>query len=247
MNFDEQLAYLDKLDAYITKRASLLSSQQPGDTYRSERIDDLVGALSEAQGLYPRITFNRKDSYFEEEYVDFDTIMAAVRPVLSKHGLAVVQQQRIHENGMTLLHTILTHNTGQWMESRARILPLKEGAKIYASELNFQKSQALQALLGVTVTNDSADDNAYMAMMPTRMTSEKGTAINHMVENVSRDTITKEQLEELEYELAEYEDLAKMILDQWKLQALADMPKSKYMKAITKIREIKLLRSGIKK
>ena len=247
MNFDEQLDYLDKLDAYIAKRANLLMSNQPGDTYRSDQIADLIASLSKAQGEYPRITFNRKDAYFEEEYADFDTIMSAIRPILSRNGLAVVQQQRIHDNGQTLLHTILTHNSGQWMESRARILPLKEGARVYGSELNYQKTQALTTLLGVTVTNDSADDNAYAAMLPSRMTGEKGTAINHSVENLSRDTITKEQLEELEYELAEYEDLAKMILDQWKLQALADMPKSKYMKAITKIREIKLLRSGVRK
>ena len=173
--------------------------------------------------------------------------MSVIRPILSEHGLAVVQQQRIHDTGVTMLHTILSHTSGQWMESRSRIIPLKDGAKTYASELIFQKTQALQSLLGISITNDPADDNAYMAMMPTRLTAEKGTAINHDYENTSRDTITKEQLEELEYELAEYEDLAKMILDQWKLAALADMPRNKYMKAITKIREIKLLRSGVKK
>jgi len=246
MNFNEQLDYLDKLEALIAKKAAAACSV-PADVYQSEKIDELIKALSLAQGQYPKITFNRKDAYFEEEYADFDTIMSVIRPILSKSDLAVVQQQRVHTTGVTMLHTILMHSSGQWMESRNRIIPLKEGAIAYASELNFQKSHALRTLLGVTVTNDVTDDNAYVAMMPTRTMAEKGTSINHSIENLSRDTITKEQLEELEYELAEYEDLAKMILDQWRLQSLADMPKSKYIKAITKIREIKLLRSGSKK
>lgn len=247
MTFDEQLLFLDKLESLILKKAHVIAAARPDDRYRSEDINALVEALSKGQGEYPSIKFNRKDAYFEQEYADFDAIMSVIRPILSKHGLAVVQQQRIHESGVTMLHTILSHTSGQWIESRSRIIPLKEGATVYGSELNFQKSQALQSLLGITITNDPYDDNAYAAMASARMTSEKGTAINHDYENTSRDTITKEQMEELEYELAEYEDLAKMILDQWKLAALADMPKNRYMKAITKIREIKLLRSGVKK
>jgi hypothetical protein len=246
MNFTEQLEYLDKLEALIAKKAAALAGCQPGDSYRSTDINELIASLSKAQGQYPQITFNRKDAYFQEGYADFNCIMTAVRPIMSQHGLAVYQQQRIHDGGATMLHTILSHTSGQWIESRARILPLKEGVNVYESELNKQKSLALQSLLGISITNDPADDNGYVAMQPTRMTSEKGTALNLSHENLSRETVTKEQLEELEYELAEYPDLAKMILDQWKLQALADMPKNKYLAAIKKIREIKLLRSGIK-
>lgn len=245
MNFDEQLAFLEMLDSLIMRKAELIAAARPADVYRSDQINLLISSLSKAQGQYPKIIFNRRDSYFQEEYADFDTIMSAIRPILSEQQLAVMQQQRIHENGITMLHTILTHESGQWMESRARIIPLKEGAKVYASELNFQKSHALTTFLGITVTHDLDDDNACAAMAPTRIMNEKGTAINYNVQNNSRDTVTKEQLEELEYELTDYPDLAKMILDQWKLSALADMPKSKYMTAIKKIREIKSLRNGL--
>lgn len=246
MNFDEQLLYLDKIEALILKKADKLAQATPKDQYSSESINELVTSLSKAQGEYPQIKFNRKDAYFQEEYADFNAIMSVIRPILSHHGLAVVQQQRIHDGGLTMLHSILSHTSGQWIESRSRILPVKDGIAVYASELNLQKSLALQSLLGISITNDPADDHGYMAMQPIRTKSEVGTAINHSHENLSRDTITKEQLEELEYELAEYEDLAKMILDQWKLQGLADMPKNKYMTAINKIRSIKLLRSGVK-
>ena len=58
--------------------------------------------------------------------------------------------------------------------------------------------------------------------------------------------MTKEQLEELEYELADYPDIAEKVLDGLHLQNLADMPKSKYMSSLTRIREIKMVREGKK-
>lgn len=244
MNFDEQLAYLDKLEALIIKKCQ--ERTIPQDHYRSESIKELIASLAQAQGEFGPIFFNRKDSYFNENYVDFDAIMSVVRPVLSRHNLAFVQQQRIHDGGITMLHTVLLHGSGQWMESRSRLLPIKDGIAAYESELNVQRSLALQSLLGISIANNPADDHGYQAMRSLRDKGEAGTAINHMHENISRDTITKEQLEELEYELAEYEDIAKMILEQWKLQCLADMPKNKYMTAINKVRSIKLLRSGLK-
>ena len=60
----------------------------------------------------------------------------------------------------------------------------------------------------------------------------------------SFEAITREQIEELEYELAEYPDLAESILDGLRIQSLADMPKSQYGVSIRRIREIKQLRNG---
>lgn len=246
MNFEEQLDYLDKIESLIAKRVAITAQNIPHDQYRSESINDLIASLSKAQGEYPPITFNRKDAYFNEDYADFDAIMSAIRPVLSQHQLAVVQQQRVHDGGITMLHTILLHESGQWLEGRSRILPIKDGIAAYESEINLQKSLALQSLLGISISHNPTDDHGYMAMRSVREKGEAGTALNHMHENLSRETITKEQLEELEYELAEYPDIAKMILDHWKLSSLADMPKNKFMTAITKVRSIKLLRSGVK-
>ncbi len=65
MNFDEQLAYLDKLEALIAKKAHSLAQSMPQDHYRSDTINDLIASLSKAQGAFGRISFNRKDAYFK--------------------------------------------------------------------------------------------------------------------------------------------------------------------------------------
>lgn len=242
MDFIQQLEFFEKLEVYIQIRVTKAVAAVAVDPYRSESVVNLLDALSKAQGEYKHISFNRKDSYFEEEYADFDSIMMALRPTLSKYGLSIIQQQRITEGGATMLHTIIGHESGEWTESRSRILPIKEGPLGYVSELNLHKRHALMCLLGVSVAHDNADDNAYVAMQPIRTKVEKGTSPALSYENTSRDTITREQLEQIEYELAEYPDIAKMILDQWKLQALADMPKNKYDKAFRRVLEIKELR-----
>ncbi len=60
------------------------------------------------------------------------------------------------------------------------------------------------------------------------------------------ETITREQIEEIEYELADpqFHDIVPQILDGLKIQSIADMPKSKFLIAIRRIREIKQLRTG---
>jgi hypothetical protein len=50
----------------------------------------------------------------------------------------------------------------------------------------------------------------------------------------------------MEYELAQYDDIAEQVLDGLRIQSIADIPKSKYRAAITRIREIKELRNGSK-
>ena len=74
----------------------------------------------------------------------------------------------------------------------------------------------------------------------------KGTALNtkYNPKENKYESITTEQLEELEYELAEFPDIAEQILEGFKIQSLANMPKQKFLPAVSRIREIKLLRNG---
>jgi hypothetical protein len=82
-------------------------------------------------------------------------------------------------------------------------------------------------------------------MYSQREVKSKGVAINAKYDprDVTKETITKEQLNELEYELAEYPDIAEMVLDGLKIQSLADIPKSKFQVSATRIREIKRIRN----
>lgn len=216
------------------------------DPYRSGEIKDLFAALAKAQGDYPVIGPNRENPYFKSNYTDLDTILRSVRPALTKYGLCFAQQIRINDDGATILHSILGHSSGQWMECRSRIIPIKNDPQTYGSTLTYQKRYAAMAILGVTCSQDKADDDAEIAMVNTRDMIAKGPSTKYSPKDQSHEVVTKEQLDELEYELSEHPDIGEMVLDKLQLQSLADMPKSKYMPSLQRIREIKNARNGVK-
>lgn len=222
-----------------------VSPQQP---YQSTEIKELAVALAKAQGEYEPVLFNRENPYFKNSYADLHAIMDSVRKPLAKNGLSFIQQTQIDDSGATMLHTRLMHSSGQWLECRTRIVPPKNDVQSYGSTLTYQKRYAAQALLGITIAGDKDDDDGEIAVVPMRETFAKGTALNtnYNAKIESKDCVTREQIDELEYELAEFPDICEMVLDGLKIQSLADMPKSKYQASVTRIREIKNARKGVK-
>lgn len=244
-----ELLLKDLKDLYAKERdlslALLRKELIKEDPYESEETSKLADALSKAQGEYKRITYNRENPYFKSSFADMEQIMSSVEKALAKYGLSFYQFTRL-DDGATILISIIKHSSGQWISSRTRILPPKNDPQSYGSTLSYQKRYQAQCLLRVTVAHDLDDDDAEMAMVDQRQIIAKGTALNtkYNPKEQTNDTITKEQLEELEYELAEYSDIAEQVLDGLKIQSLADMPKSKYLVSLQRIREIKRLRNG---
>jgi ERF superfamily len=228
----------------ITQMIAQLAPVTVNESYQSFEIDELAAALATAQGHYEPVLVNRINPYFQTHYADLDMIMKSVRKALANNNLSFIQQIRINSEGMTILHTRLMHGSGQWIESRCRILPSKNDDQTYGSTLTYQKRHAAMTLLGVTVADDRMDDDAEIAMIGSRKILAKGPSTKYNPKEESTETITKEQLEELEYELGDYPDLAEEIMDKLRIQSLADMPKSKFLVSIGRVREIKNARDG---
>jgi len=246
-SFLTQLKFLQALQDHIDKNVQEKLKSLPQDAYESDKTEKINEALSKAQGEFPPIGLNKTNPYFKNKYADFDSIVRAVRPILSKNGLSITQQTVISDTGTTLLITRLRHNSGQWIDTKARILPTKNDAQSYASALTYMKRYSFMALLNITTSDDISDDDAEAVMYDVRDTKAKGVALNtkYNPKEQTGEVITKEQLEELEYELGDYDDVAEMVLDGLKIQSMADMPKSKFMVSIKRIREIKNAREGI--
>ena len=214
--------------------------------HRSETIDLLATSLAKAQSEMPVAKKDSENPYFKSNYADLAEIVSVSRPCLSKNGLSVTQNVITDDSGATMLHTILMHSSGQWTESTMRVVPPKNDIQTISSYITYLKRIAYAALIGVVAQNE--DDDAEVAVATSRQTFAKGAALNHKYDprTESSEVITKEQLEELEYELSEYSDVAQMLLDGLKIQSIADMPKSKYGVSIRRVREIKQLRNGAK-
>jgi hypothetical protein len=211
---------------------------------QSKEINELATALAKAQAEIEIAGRKETNPFFKSKYADLAELIKVSRPALTKNGLAVLQQIITDGDGMTWIHTIMTHSTGQWIETKMRVIPLKNDPQSFGSCITYLRRYCYAALVNIAVSDE--DDDGEAAMYDQRQVFAKGTALNtkyNPKENVN-ETITKEQREEMEYELESYTDIAEMILDGFKIRSIADMPKSKFMAAIQRVREIKNAREG---
>ena len=132
------------------------------DELFSEEIHEIATALAAAQGEFPAIPRSRevlvrpKDaskSPYKFWYATLDGILTAVRPVLSKHGLALTQM--VVEKR---LRTILMHSSGQYI---GHDMPLTyyEAPQQYGSELTYKRRYGVATLLCIAADDDD-DGNA---------------------------------------------------------------------------------------
>lgn len=208
------------------------------DPYQSECTNELDASLSKAQGEYKTIANNRMNPFFKSEYADFNAIMSTVLPILSKNGLCLRQFTKSDDSGGTTLHTRLSHSSGQWCESRCRIVPAKNDDQAWASTITYKKRHQAMALLGITIDRDASDDDAEENMKPVRINDLRGTAVNHTYtpSDQTYETINAHERDQLASALAGWPDIAKSILSSYKIGSLADLPRAKYAHVIKQVR-----------
>ena len=240
------LEALAKLSAQISKLAEKKDEKPPKlvAPARSKEIKDLCAAIAKAQSEIKIAGLTKENPYFKSRYADLAEMIRVSRPALSKNGLSVIQQVIQNEDGQNILNTILLHSSGQWIESRMRIVPPKNDVQSMGSYITYLKRYAYGSLVGVVASDE--DDDGEVAVHEHRENFNKGTGLNHKYnpKQQSYETITKEQLEELRYELKSHTDLAEEILEKMKIQSLSDMPKNKFLASIKRIREIVRKRDG---
>lgn len=236
---DELAKIKTQLDDFKTPNIVSLPS-------RSVELNELFSALSKAQSEMKIAGTTSENPYFKSSYADLAEIVKASRPALTKNGLSVLQQIIPNDDGQNLLITILGHSSGQWIETRMRILPAKPDIQSLGSYITYLRRYSYASIIGVVASGE--DDDGEIAVLPHRESAAKGTALNtkYNPKEQSYESITKEQLQELHYELEEFPDIAEMILEGMKIQNLSDLPKSKFLVSVNRIREIKKIRKGDK-
>ena len=119
----------------------------------SDQIDLIAAALAKAQGEVKNPSFNRVNPHFKSKYADLGEVLSAVRPALSKNGISIMQMTDVTETGI-VLHTRLTHESGQWIEGVYPVSPMGTHQQMGAA-LTYAKRQALSAIVGVAGEDDT--------------------------------------------------------------------------------------------
>ena len=233
-----------KLSKEITE---LVKPQELADPYESDQINEIATALSKSQGELPAVLHNRDNSFFKSSYADLHAIMSTIRPSLARNGLSLSQFTKIGSNGEIVLHTRLRHSSGQWIETRSRIIPEKGDVQSYGRAVSYHRRYGIMSLIGITASNDASDDDAEGLMEKHRDIGTTSTLNKYEPTRQSYTPITTDQLEELEMELEGYPDLASRLMASIKVEQLCDMPKSMFLDTIKKIREHKIRLSEVRK
>jgi hypothetical protein len=140
----------------------------------SESLNELAGALSQAQGEFPSIPKDctakirtKSGGEYSFRYADLETILASVRPVLAEHGLSLIcdVQFQVTSNGRAMVATVrLMHSSGQWVESSPLAVPIepdsydRQPAQACGSSATYATRYAIEALLAIRASED--DDGA---------------------------------------------------------------------------------------
>jgi hypothetical protein len=119
----------------------------------SEQVNEIAEALASAQGEVKNPSFNRVNPHFKSKYADLGEVLSVVRPALSKYGIALMQMTDVTDTGI-VLHTRLTHSSGQWIEGVYPVSPMGTHQQMGAA-LTYAKRQALSAIVGVAGEDDT--------------------------------------------------------------------------------------------
>ncbi len=124
---------------------------------QSENINELVSALSKAQGVMQAAIKDSTNPFFKSKYADLGSVWDAARPHLSVNGLAVMQfAEQVGDKFM--LVTMLAHSSGQWIKSYLPIKPKNDDSQGIGAAITYMRRYGLTALVGV-VCDDDDDGN----------------------------------------------------------------------------------------
>jgi hypothetical protein len=221
---------LAKIEALLTEALK----KQPKSFLRSDSIVELATALPKAQRCYKPILKLNDNPYSIIAYASLTSLVGATFEALADNGLSVVQTLIDYpQDKIKLLHTILLHTSGQYIESQVLVEPTTSDPVGMTSYFNWLKRTTYASLVGYPLPQEDDDGSAYQ---------QKDTKVT-IIDNYVR--IDKRELEELEMELDGFPELAEMLLRDLKITKLSDMPKSKFRSAINNIRKQKLILKGV--
>jgi hypothetical protein len=126
----------------------------------SESIGKLAEALAKAQGAIEGAKKDSANPFFKSKYADLASVWDACRKALSENALSVVQTtDSIGDlSDLVIVNTRLCHSSGEWIEGRLIMKPVKADPQGIGSCLTYARRYALSAMVGIAPEDD--DGNA---------------------------------------------------------------------------------------
>lgn len=126
---------------------------------KSESIKNLAVALSKFQSEVENPKNTADNPFYHSKYAPLQDVLNTVRPLLSKHGLSVIQSPAGDGQSVSIT-TLLIHESGEWIEFDPLILKAEKMTPQGAgSAITYGRRYALSAVLGIS-SEDDDDGNS---------------------------------------------------------------------------------------
>jgi hypothetical protein len=141
---------------------------------RSAGIAALAVAMAKAQAEMNNPAKDSVNPHFKSRYADLAAVLDAIKPVLLRHGLSVMQFPCELDDAAALTTLLVHAASGEWIETCIKLRPVKADPQGVGSSLTYMRRYCLLAVAGVTAEDD--DDGNAATHRPAEKQSAKQPA-----------------------------------------------------------------------
>jgi len=148
----------------IESQSSKVTFNGKGQSKMDNQLTALLTALNKVQGELKPVEKSKSNPHFRSKYATLEDILEVAIPLLSKHGLVLIQSLAGTETSPTL-ETIIAHVSGQNIKSTAPLFCKELTSQGLGSAITYMRRYSLMAILGISTTDE--DDDGNRASKPT--------------------------------------------------------------------------------
>jgi hypothetical protein len=139
----------------------------------------LFAALAKAQAELENASKTSRNEHFRSSYADLAEVLNRVRPVLSAHGIAVIQSPSF-DGAQVHCETILAHCEGGWIAGRLSCVPAKVDGQGIGAASTYLRRYGLAAMAALAQQDDDGNGASHStppaSAPPARKTTAKKAA-----------------------------------------------------------------------
>ena len=132
---------------------------------KSETIGALAKAIALSQLEVENAIKDTKNEFFKSSYADLAAVLNVIRPVFSKHNIAIVQLPSFAAP-IASVETMLIHESGEFISNICSSPVGKQDAQGIGSAITYLRRYSLAAMCGIAQEDDDGNGAADKSKQP---------------------------------------------------------------------------------